>query len=124
MPSEPGLRVRRVEQAVREELAALLLDEVKDPGAAGAVVTRVQMAGDLRSARVYVRVLEGGGDPDRRKSVVSALTRAAGMLRREITQRLGLRHAPELRFHYDDGLDDTARVEQLLSEIEAERTRR
>lgn len=121
---ERGVRVRKVEHAVREELASLLLDEVKDPGAAGTVITRVEMTGDLRSARVFVRVLEGGGDAERRESVVRALTRASGMLRREITQRLGLRHAPELRFRYDDGLDDSTRVEQLLSEIEAERSTR
>jgi ribosome-binding factor A len=43
------------------------------------------------------------------------------MLRREVTQRLQLRSAPELRFVYDDGMDNTTRVEQLLAEIDAER---
>ena len=40
---------------------------------------------------------------------------------REVTQRLQLRHAPELRFVYDDGQDNTSRVEQLLAEIDHER---
>jgi ribosome-binding factor A len=114
-------RVRRVEKGLREELATMLAHEVKDPGAAGAVVTRVELTNDLRSAKVHVRVLEGGDDPARRLSVVAALGRATGMLRREVTQRLQLRSAPELRFVYDDGLDNTTRVEQLLAEIDAER---
>jgi ribosome-binding factor A len=114
-------RVRRVEKALREELASMLAHEVKDPGAAGTVVTRVELTNDLRSAKVHVRVLEGGDDPARRASLVAALGRATGMLRREVTQRLQLRSAPELRFVYDDGLDNTTRVEQLLAEIDAER---
>jgi ribosome-binding factor A len=122
MAAEPGTRVRRVAEAVREELSLLLSDEVKDPGAAGAVVTRVEMAGDLRSAHVRVRSLEAGSDPARRQELIQALGRAAGMLRREVTRRLRLRHAPELRFVYDEGVDDTTRVEQILAEIAAERS--
>jgi ribosome-binding factor A len=127
MGSERGTadtRVRRVEQGVREELASLLADEVKDPGASGAIVSRVEMAKDLKSARVHVRLLEGGDDVERRKAVVEALGRASGMLRREVTQRLGLRYAPQLRFFYDEGQDNTTRIEQLLAEIESERRSR
>jgi ribosome-binding factor A len=119
--AEHATRVLRVAEGVRVELAALLGEEVKDPGAAGAIVTRVEMADDLRSGRVFVRLLEGGDQPERRKVLIDALGRARGMLRREVTQRLGLRHAPELRYAYDEGLDRTVRIEQLLAEIEAER---
>jgi ribosome-binding factor A len=121
MAAERGMRVRRVAEGVREELASLIADEVRDPGAAGTVVTRVDMAGDLKSARVFVRLLEGGDDTARRKAAVEALGRAAGMLRREVTHRLRLRYAPVLRFVYDEGLDRTMRVEELLAEIEAEK---
>ncbi len=121
MAGEHDTRVRRVAEAVRQELASMLADEVRDPGAAGAVVTRVEMSNDLRSARVRVRVLEGGDDQARRRELIAALGRASGMMRREVTQRLGLRVAPELRFLYDDGQDNVGRVEQLLAEIEAER---
>jgi ribosome-binding factor A len=121
MPTDHATRVLRVAEGVRGELAAMLAAEVRDPGAAGAVITRVEMANDLRSGKVLVRLLEGGDDSERRKKLLDALGRARGMLRREVTQRLGLRHAPELRFVYDEGLDRTARVEELLAEIEAER---
>ena len=124
MAAERGTRVLRVAEGVRQELASLIADEVHDPGAAGAVVTRVEMTSDLKSARVQIRLLEGGDDAPRRVAVVEALGRASGMLRREVTQRLGLRYAPQLRFVYDDGQDRTARVEEILAEIEAERRRK
>jgi ribosome-binding factor A len=120
MAAERGMRARRVAEGVREELASLLADEVRDPKAVGVVLTRVEMAGDLRSARVHVRLLEGGDDAERRAAALQALARASGMLRREVTQRLGLRYAPALAFVYDEGLDATARVEELLAEIASE----
>jgi ribosome-binding factor A len=120
---EHRTRVRRVAEAVREELASLLANEVKDPGALGAVVTRVEMSNDLHNARIHVRSLEGNDDEGGRRELTEALDRASGMLRRELTQRLGLRYAPSLRFLYDSGQDNVARVEQLLAEIEAERSR-
>ena len=71
-----------------------------------------------------VRLLDGGGDASRREDLVAGLVRASGMLRREVTQRLRLRHAPELRFVYDDGVDRSSRVDELLAEIEVERRSR
>jgi ribosome-binding factor A len=119
-----GMRVKRVAEGVREQLATLFTDAVKDPRAAGSIVTRVEMTADLRSARVHVRLLEGGDDAARRRAAVDALRRASGMLRREVTQRLGLRYAPELKFEYDDGVDHVTNVERVLAEIEAERKER
>jgi ribosome-binding factor A len=121
MAAETGTRALRVSEGVRKELAALLATEVKDPRAAGAVVTRVEMTSDLRSARVFVRVLEAGEDETRRRDVVNALRRASGMFRREISRRLGLRYAPEFKFAYDEGTDHTTNVERILAEIDAEK---
>jgi ribosome-binding factor A len=113
-----------VAEGVREQVSTLLAHDVKDPKAAGAVVTRVEMAADLRIARVHVRLLGVADDAARRRELVGALRRASGMLRREVTQRLGLRHAPELRFLYDEGLDRTSEIEKILDEIAAERRTR
>jgi ribosome-binding factor A len=118
---DKGMRVKRVEGGVREEMASLLTSDLKDPRAAGAIVTRVEMTSDLRSARIHVRLLQGGDDAARRREVVDALRRASGMLRRELTQRLGLRYAPDLKFQYDDGVDAMTNVERVLAEIAAER---
>jgi ribosome-binding factor A len=120
MPIE-GMRSKRVGASVREELASIVAHELKDPRTIGAVVTDVEMAGDLRSAKVRVRLLEGGQDAARRDELLKALGRASSLLRREITQRLGLRSAPELRFYYDEGADRSSRIDELLAEIAEER---
>jgi ribosome-binding factor A len=119
MPGEVK-RSLRVSSRLAKELAWVLARSVRDPRVASVTITRVAMPDDLRTARIYVRLLEGGDDPDRRAEAMLGLSRAAGMLRSESARRMGLRHAPELSFAYDDGQDHTTRIEQLLDEVRAE----
>ncbi len=114
-------RAVRVSARVREELATLLTTEVRDPRIQGVVVSRVQMSDDLRNARVFFRFLEGEASDEKKKDAMTGLARAAGMLRREVTQRVGLRAAPELRFTYDAGQEKVDRIEQLLDEVRREK---
>ena len=113
-------RADRVSERIRSELMELLLrGSVRDPAAKDVVVSAVRMTDDLSIARVYVRVLEEIG-PDRQDAVVEALGRASGFLRRELGQRLQLRHVPSLEFYWDDVVDSGLRIETILDEIKEE----
>jgi ribosome-binding factor A len=106
-------RAERVAEEIREEVARILAREIKDPRVGFVTVTRVQITPDLRSARVFVGVL---GDEAQRRKTLQGLDQATGYVRRAVGQRLRLRFTPELSFAYDEGLDATARVAQLLDE--------
>jgi len=97
-------------------MGLLLRGSVRDPAASNVVVSAVRMTDDLSIARVYVRVLEEV-DADRQEEVVDALGRARGFLRRELGQRLQLRHVPSLEFYWDDVVDSALRIESILDEI-------
>lgn len=110
-------RADRVAERIRSELMELLLrGSVRDPAARDVVVSAVRLTDDLSIARVYVRVLEEIG-PDRQEDVVEALRRATGFLRRELSQRLQLRHVPSLEFYWDDVVDSALRIESILHEL-------
>jgi len=110
----------RLSARVAKEVAWALGRDVRDPRVANVTVTRVEMPDDLRTARVHVRLLVGGDDEELRKQALIGLGRAAGMLRKTISGRLGLRVTPELTFFYDEGVDDLTRIEMLLEEVKAE----
>ena len=113
-------RADRVAEQLRSELMDLLLrGSVRDPAASNVVVSAVRMTDDLSIARVYVRVLEDV-DQGRQEAVVDALGRAKGFLRRELGQRLQLRHVPSLEFYWDDVVDSALRMEAILDEIRGE----
>ncbi len=105
---------------MREELARLLSDgTVKDPRLTRAMitVTEVRITSDLEHAKVFISTY---GDEDGIKEALRGLKSAAGVIRREVTQRLGLRFAPELTFELDDSIERGARIETVLKEIAAE----
>lgn len=108
-----GFRKHRVADEIRAQLADLLMHGVDDPGIGFVTVTEVRMSPDLRYARVYISVL---GGEQRQKEAMAAIVRAQGFLRREIGHRVRLRHTPELAFVLDHTLDDSERIERLLSE--------
>lgn len=93
----------------------MIASELKDPRIGFVTVTRVDLAPDLRNARIHVGVL---GDKAQREKTLTGLKQASGFVRRAVGQRLRLRHAPELTFHYDEGLDAADRVARLLSEAQ------
>jgi ribosome-binding factor A len=109
-------RPERVAGNIREELATLLRDDVKDPrvAAAGlATVTEVRLSPDLRYADVSLSFIGGEGDP---AAALKAIGRAAGYLRGELGRRLGLKYSPELRFHHDRSAENAERIDRLLKE--------
>ena len=103
------------------EVTQLIARDVHDPGIGFLTVTHVQVTPDLQHARIYYTVL---GDAKARKDSARALGRVAPFLRRQIGQRLRLRRVPELEFHYDEAVERSDRVEQLLQEIHNEEASR
>jgi ribosome-binding factor A len=111
-----GRRPLRLGEAIREEVAQMVAFELKDPRIGLVTVTRVEVSPDLGHARVHVGIL--GGEAERKKSL-EALRSAAGFVRRELAQRLGIRQVPEVDFRFDKGLEATERVARLLEEDKA-----
>ncbi len=92
----------------------MLLREIKDPRIAFVSITAVDVAPDLRHARVLVSVL---GSESERKSTIAGLRSAAGYIRREIGARLRLRYTPEIRIIYDDSIEEGSRILALIESV-------
>jgi ribosome-binding factor A len=111
-------RATRVSGRIREELS-LLVRGLRDPRVEGVIVSRVEVTDDLSFVRAFVR-RDLGANEHEQKQLVRALDNAVGKLRGELTRAVGLRSAPGIRFHYDEGIDAQNRVEELLREIKSE----
>jgi ribosome-binding factor A len=101
----------RLGEALREEIEALVEGELADPRIGLVNVTGVDVADDGRSAQVRVEV---GGDDEEARRCLEGLEAARAYIRHEVAARLHLRRAPELWFRPDRGLQQQARVEELL----------
>ena len=110
-------RTDRLDSQIRAELAELLQREMKDPRLGFATITRVETARDLGTAKVWVSIM--GTDVERKKTM-KALTDAAPWLRRQLGERLTVRHIPQLLIHRDDSIEAGDRVLRLLRDLENE----
>ncbi|NPA07133.1 MAG: 30S ribosome-binding factor RbfA [Chloroflexi bacterium] len=113
------LRLRRIEERIKEELAEIFLFDVADPRLQGVNVTDVEVDRELAYADIYVSAVEGS---ERKDEILRALEHAKGFLRTMLAQRMAhLRTFPRLRFHWDPTPERAARLEQLFAQLEAER---
>jgi ribosome-binding factor A len=106
-------RTDRINELLREEIAILVRDEVRDPRVGLATITAVQTSPELDHARVYIRILGSEGEQE---AALAGLRSAAPFVRGQLGKRLRMRRVPELHFQYDRMLDEAARIEQLLRE--------
>lgn len=109
-----GLRIKRLNEQLKREIAEILLGEVKDPRVGPVTVTAVSAAPDLTLARVFVHPL--GSDEERRETL-AGLRAAAPFIRAELGRRLTIRRAPEVRFEIDESIEHARRIERILAEV-------
>jgi ribosome-binding factor A len=76
------------------------------------------MSRDLQQARVYYTGPDSETD---RRDTTRALRRTRPYLRRQLAQRLKLRHVPELAFEYDESAVRQDRIARIFDKIAAER---
>lgn len=113
----PGRRTDRVGVLIQRELSEIIQRELKDPRVGFCTISQVQVSTDLKYADIKVSVV---GDKRQKRNSITGLKSAAGFLRREVVQRIGLRHAPELRFELDDSVDQLMQIDRLLKRIHTE----
>jgi ribosome-binding factor A len=106
-------RMRRVNEALREVIAAAIAAELEDPRIGFVTVTAVETSPDLRSARVFVSVL---GDEGARERTLAGLASSHGIVQAAIAREMRLKRTPTLSFHYDEGPERGIRLSRLLEE--------
>ena len=108
-----SIKIERIASNLVKEISYILANEIKDNDIKFVTVTDCKVTNDLSYAKVYVTVL----DMNKRKEVLSALNNASGFIRRELTNRVDIRHIPELSFVYDESIEYGKKIENLIEEI-------
>lgn len=104
-------RTRKLNESVREAIAAILIEEVQDPRLEMATVTGVRVSPDLNYAEVYVTA---HGGAERYAELLAGLESAKGRIRAALGARVSMRVTPALRFHIDESVDAGERIAAAL----------
>jgi len=106
-------RAERVSDQMKQEIADILMRKIKDPRIGFVTVTDVEVADDLRNAKVFVSVY--GSE---KAATLKGLESASPFIRSELGRRMRMKFIPELLFRYDDSVERGAHINELLHEIQ------
>ena len=104
----------RIADFIRDELAAIIQREMRDPRVGMVSVNQAKVSKDLSWADVYVSSFETKTD-DERAELIEVLNKAAGYFRSELAKRHSMRTTPKPRFHYDEVIERGPELESLIN---------
>ncbi|MGL6194029.1 MAG: 30S ribosome-binding factor RbfA [Thermoguttaceae bacterium] len=107
-------RTLKAAQAIREVVGMSILTDLQDPRIKNVTVTRVEVSGDMRYAKVYVSVM---GDDAMEKLSLKGLQSAAGFLQAKCAKRIDTRYTPQLQFVLDKGTKHSLLISKLIDEV-------
>lgn len=111
-------RLLKAAEAIREVVSMAILTEIRDPRVENVTVTGVEVAPDMKSAKVSVSVM---GDEGRQKLCLRGLQNSSGFLQSRIAERIDTRYTPRLSFELDTGVKKSLEVDRILAELAEER---
>ncbi|HJM27614.1 MAG: 30S ribosome-binding factor RbfA [Acidimicrobiales bacterium] len=110
-------RSARLNELLREVIAEEL-EKIDDSELGLVSISAVQVDNELSKARVYLSTLEEEND-----LVLTRMKRHKGRLRKAIGSQARLRRVPELEFVIDPAITTGGRIDEILSQIEANQNR-
>jgi ribosome-binding factor A len=111
-----GHRHERLSRLLREEVAALVRDDLTDPRLDGVSVTFVELSVDYKNARVgFIGPDAAAATPEDRDRMARALVRATPFLRARLAESIDLKVLPALRFSWDAYAAAEPRSDDLIA---------
>ena len=111
----PSLRLQRVRELLKREIGEAVRREFHVSEAGLITVNDVDLAGDLKSATVFISIL---GNPDQQKRGFQLLNEHRVRIQGFIGQAVVLKYTPKLKFAFDDSIVRGNRVLQIMEELE------
>lgn len=112
-----SIRIKRLNHAFMEEISKILMEEIKDEDLKFVTITGCDITSDLSYCKVYFTVL----DQDKKNKVLEDLNNASSFIRGKVSERIEIRHTPELKFLYDDSIEYGEKMEKLFDKIHEEK---
>lgn len=110
-----SIKNTRINGEVQKELGRLISLELKDPRINPMTsVVAVEVAPDLKQARVYISVL---GDEESRADTLKGLKSAMPFLRGQLAKNINLRNTPELIFVMDQSIEYGVNMSKLIDDV-------
>ncbi len=112
-----NIRQKKLADQIKKQVSQIINHKLKDPRKGFITITGVKISRDLRIASIYFTTL---GEKEQRERSRETLDRGKNFIRSELAPNLKLRFTPELRFFYDESLEYSEHIENLLKKIHSQ----
>lgn len=112
-------RTARTEKWMKIELTNILKLKAKNPNFSDITITDVKLSNDLSYATIkwYIYIQ----DQEKVKQIRNDLEKVKGFCRKELSQISSAYTVPQLRFKYDETINQADRIEAILKKLKAEK---
>lgn len=113
-----GHKIERISEDIKRELTSIF-KKVKDPRVNDGFISivKVDVTNDLSFCKIYISGLEG---LEKTKIAVEGLKSATGFIKKELGNRLKIRHIPELIFIATDSIEYSANISKMLNDLKGD----
>lgn len=108
-----NLRIQRLNHTYMEEISMILMEEVKDEELKNVIITGVDVTKDLSYAKVYFTLYNN----EKKQEISASLNNAASFIRGKLSERIEIRHTPELKFIYDESEEYGRKIDSIIKEL-------
>lgn len=117
-------RMERINSLVKQEVGYILQHDMKDSRIGFVTVLRADISKDLRNGRIFVSILDDPNNPHKKEETIDILNKSAGYIQKMLGSRVVLRYMPRLRFIFDDVVEHSIHIQQVLKELKEEEQKR
>ena len=111
---KPYKRSDRMSDQIQNILGNIFISDFQLENAGLLTVINVELTSDLRSAKVFISLLNPSDKP---QEIIAFLEDNKGTIRYHLGKKLDAKFVPDLTFFYDDSLKKAEKIGVLLNKI-------
>ncbi len=109
----PSHKIERIASEISRNISEIIATEARDELLKTITITGCTVTNDLSYCKVYFTSLKDMPKKDLEKEV----NEAAAFIRGRVSERVELRHTPELKFIYDESIAYGEKIEKIIEKL-------
>ncbi len=106
-------KIERIASNIAQEISNIILTESRDEILKTITITGCTVTKDLCYCKVYFTSLSSLD----KKTIEKEVNEASSFIRGRLSERIDIRHTPELKFIYDESLAYGEKIENIIKEL-------
>jgi ribosome-binding factor A len=109
-----SLRAEKVASVIKRALSQPIVEIARETKAGFVTLTAVRISSDLQIAKLYISIYGKNTHPG---EFLQELENRKHELKQVMAKEVHLRYLPELKFYFDDTLDQMEHIQELLDSV-------